>query len=384
MSEVRISQAGRESRLWERDAGGALGEIQIALNHFLREHNTEKTLLVAALSGGPDSLAMTAALSRVALNPASPLPAVVFCVDHGWRSDSASEAAAAVACAREFGFSTASVLRADKPPATKSLEADARELRWRLLAAATKRAAAERQLSRAFILTAHTLDDQAETVLLGLARGASLRALCGMSALSKLNNTTGLPDADANEPLAIYSAKPLLGIRRATTHEACAQAGLEPAIDPSNCADGPWKTAAGEPLRRAALRDIGMPALAKSLGQDPAPALARFASQAGAAETALEAEAVQALLAAWPGKEAWHPGQSLKLSIGALAELPTAILSRVIRRAGEQAGWNRAEVATVHIHSVMSLVTDWQGQGTLHLPGLTVTRTAGYLDFSPC
>ena len=125
--------------------------------------------------------------------------------------------------------------------------------------------ALRREASGSPILLGHTMDDQAETVLLRLARGSGAGSLRAMSPRRA--------DTDGTVWL-----RPLLGVRRADTAGACAQMGLVPHSDPTNDPDGPCRTAA----RRRAL-----PALARALGADPVPALARTAAAAADADAAL-------------------------------------------------------------------------------------------------
>ncbi len=395
-----VSPEGAETRLWEHDAGGALGVIQLAVRRVLHSLGSpEDTLLCLALSGGPDSLSLAAALIRVALR--HPRPWVVSCltVDHGWRSESASESQAAARCARELGFTSAMVLRGESGGGTNGPEGEARLLRWGLLARAAVAEAKAQGKNHAVILTGHTLDDQAETVLLRLARGSSLRSIAAMREFESLDCQTGLPlrfawreeDSGADAAVDLSLARPLLGIRRSCTQAACKQAGLVAVNDPSNRMEGPVKTAAGQPLPRAAIREQVMPALAAALGQDPAPALARLAGQAAADDTILEAlagEVFWEVLSDEPGD--WEPGDSVKLDLTViegykyrdLIRYSAPILRRVVRRASLLAGARVDSLTAAHLSGVVDLIHDWHGQGPLALPGITVTRREGFLEFA--
>lgn len=419
--------------LWEHDAGGALGKLQLELRRFLNSLEThfavpldqlrQETLLLLGLSGGPDSLALAAAFARVAIHREAPWHCASLSVDHGWRPESAAEARAAAALAKELGFSQARVYRLGEPgnnagskeKESPGPEARARELRWRGLAVTAQDLAREYDCSRAVIVTGHTLDDQAETVLLRLARGASLRSLGAMAAINRIHPETGLAwrnhEADldgGNQPtkpqpphprtldgegkpqggtsrgaVELWVGRPLLGLRHHDTVAACEQAGLVPAWDPTNRVDGPVRTAQGEALPRAALRENVLPALRQALGQDPAEALARLAQQARQDEAALEEWARAALEASWPGKASWKPSQGLILQVTGLGKLPAAVLRRVIRLAGQSAGWDPAAVRQSHLEQVAALVRQWHGQGSAKLPGLEVSRREGYLHFCP-
>lgn len=395
-----VSPKGSEVRLWERDAGGALGEIQLAVRRVLQSIDSpDSTLLCLALSGGPDSLSLAAALIRVALRHPRPWAISCLTVDHGWRPESAAESQAAVQCAHELGFTAATVLRGERRGGANGPEGEARLLRWELLARAAVAEAKAQGKDHAVILTGHTLDDQAETVLLRLARGSSLRSISAMREFESLDCQTGLPlrfawreeDSGADAAVDLSLARPLLGIRRSCTQAACEQAGLVAVNDPSNRMEGPVKTAAGQPLPRAAIRERVMPALAAALGQDPAPALARLAGQAAADDSILEmlaAEVFWEVLSDEPGD--WEPGDGVKLDLTViegykyrdLIRYSAPVLRRVVRRASLLAGARVDSLTEDHLRGVVDLIHDWHGQGPLALPGITVTRRDGFLEFS--
>lgn len=391
-----ISPEGTSTQIWKRDARGPLGEIQLALRQTLSAIVVpDATLLCLALSGGPDSLSLTAASIRVAVHHPQPWPVCALIVDHGWREDSATEAAACARCAQDLGIESVKVLRGDNPSSGQGPEGEARLLRWKLLAQAAVAEAQARGLKRAVILTGHTLDDQAETVLLRLARGASLQAISGMKTVEVLDPDCGLPwrrieDQDQVE-VDLLLARPLLGIRRAQTHAACAQAGLIPVQDPTNRAEGPIRTAQGLALPRAAIRERILPELAAALGKDPAPALARLAQQAGEDEAVLQVLAGQVFSQARfdkPGE--WKPGNPVKLDLKTIDKYRKSdpvrygapVLRRVVRQAGAVAGMNLEGLTEGHLRGVVDLIVNWHGQGPLNLPGITVTRRDGYLEFA--
>ena len=293
-------------------------------------------VVLVALSGGPDSLALAAATAFEAAGRAG---AVI--VDHGLQEGSAAVAAHAAEQASLLGLdpvivTTVTVGSAGGP------EAAAREARYRALSeVATAQGAAA-------VLLGHTLDDQAETVLLGLARGSGAASLQGMDAVS-----------------GIYR-RPLLGIRRSTTVQACEDAGLTPWIDPHN--SDPAYT-------RVRVRESVLPTLERELGPGIAEALARTAEQLREDSSALDhfAEEIVEELA-----EIAEAGISLPVS--ALASNPAALRQRLIRLAVQ--GEFHVSLSRAHTLEVARLVTDWHGQGPLHLPGLRVSREAGLIVFS--
>jgi tRNA(Ile)-lysidine synthase len=298
--------------------------------------------VAAAVSGGADSLALAAALAFE--RPGS----AALVVDHGLQPGSAQVAArAGEQCAGlglaprvlAAGRSSGIECRGDDSSSPKIAgdggpEAQARELRYGLL-----EAAAERD-GLAVVLLGHTLDDQAESVLLGLARGSGGRALAGMAAARG------------------RFRRPLLGLDRATTRRACAEAGLDPWDDPHN--DDPA-------YARVRVRRDALPALEAALGPGVAAALARTASQLRA-----DADALDALT----------PDLADEPDCVELATLPPALRSRALKRWAERLT-GRALTA-VHVDALRALVEDWSGQGPVDLPGGgAVRRTAGRLSLAP-
>jgi tRNA(Ile)-lysidine synthase len=231
--------------------------------------------------------------------------------------------------------------------------------------------AAAAEYGAAAVLLGHTLDDQAETVLLGLARGSGGRSLAGMAARRGLYR------------------RPLLAVRRAATVAACAELGLEPWQDPHN-----------EDFRftRARVRHQVMPAIEAALGPGVAEALARTAGQLRADADCLDdlafAESGQLRRAASPGDGLDPAGLDpagldpagldvAGLDVAALAALPAAIRTRVLRDAALRAGCPPGALAARHIGAVDALVTAWRGQRWTDLPGgVRASRQAGKVWFS--
>jgi len=185
--------------------------------------------VVAAVSGGADSLAL------LALAVAAGLRVTAVHVDHALRPGSAAEADVVAAAAERFGAGFRAVQARVEPG--PNLEARAREARRAALPDGA--------------MTGHTLDDQAETVLLNLLRGAGADGLAAMRP---------------------GPTKPLLALRRAETAALCAQLGLDPVVDPTN---------ADLALRRNAVRAQVLPLLDAVAGRDVAPLLARTAALLG-------------------------------------------------------------------------------------------------------
>ena len=181
------------------DRQGAVATLKAAVAAFVSDHAAGDERWCVALSGGADSLALTAVA-------AASKPTTALIVDHRLQPDSGRVAATARDQAMSVGCVDAQVLCVDVGTAGGP-EAAARTARYRALDDAR---------GDAPVLLAHTLDDQAETVLLGLGRGSGSRSIAGMRS--------------CDPPWY----RPLLGIRRALTHAACVELGLTPWQDPHN------------------------------------------------------------------------------------------------------------------------------------------------------
>ncbi|PPF66107.1 tRNA lysidine(34) synthetase TilS [Clavibacter michiganensis] len=294
--------------------------------------------VLVALSGGADSLALAAAAAFEGPRAGVAVGAVV--VDHGLQEASAAVAADAAEAARALGLDPVVVTRVRVDPRGAGPEASARAARYAAFDDALRGTG-----SRALLL-AHTLDDQAETVLLGLARGSGATSLHGMPR-----------SAPAREVDALY-LRPLLGIRAAATRAACADQGLDPWQDPHN---------ADPAYRRVRVRHDVLPVLERELGPGIAEALARTADQLREDDDALElfaAEMVEEI--------ADHAEAGISLEVAALRAAPPALRHRLIRLAAREEF--AAHLSRTHVLEVARLVTDWHGQGPVDLPGVRVVR----------
>lgn len=286
--------------------------------------------LVVGCSGGADSLALAAGAVPVARRRGLPLSALV--VDHGLQPGSAAVAERAATVLRGLGVADTTVTRLTVTPGSGP-EAAAREARYAALRAAA---------GEATILLGHTRDDQAETVLLGLARGSGVRSLAGMA------------------PRSGPVLRPLLGLPRSTTEAACAELGLEVWSDPHN---------ADPRFARARVRHRVLPGLEAELGPGVAAALARTADLARADADLLDRLAAEAD----PGGES--------LDCRAMSALPAALRGRVLRRWLRRRG--APEVGYQHVRAVGALLEDWHGQGPVPVPGLDVRRSGDRLHAEP-
>jgi tRNA(Ile)-lysidine synthase len=296
------------------------------------------SLVLAALSGGPDSLALAAALAFEA--PRVGLRAGAVIVDHGLQAASAAVAERAAAQARDLGLDPVRVVRVEVG-GPGGPEAAARDARYAALDAAAD------DLGAAVVLLGHTLDDQAETVLLGLARGSGPASLQGML------------------PRSGRYRRPLLGIRRALTVQACADARLEPWTDPHN---------ADPAYARVRVRRELLPTLETELGPGVAEALARTAEQLRE-----DAAALDDLAGALVDERGRSDEDVVALPVEALDAAPAAIRQRALRIVVQRAfGVALSRAQTLE---VARLVTDWRGQDGVDLPGVRVNRRDDRLEF---
>ena len=326
-------------------------------------------LVLVALSGGADSLALASATAREAARARVRAGAVV--VDHGLQDGSAAVAESAAAQARALGLDPVLIRRADVArDSADGPEAAARTARYAELAAAASDSGA------AAILTAHTRDDQAEQVLLGIARGSGLRSLAGIPSERGLRGgaSVAAPGAASDRRPRVRILRPFLaeetGIGRAETLEACAADGLTPWSDPHN---------ADPAFARVRVRATVLPVLERELGPGIAAALARTADLAGEDAAALELLAERALAELGGGAGSGEAGAAVSLPVARLAEQPAAILYRMIRQfVSERFG---SRLSREHTLGIAALVTDWRGQGPAFVPGIRVHRAGGEIVF---
>ena len=319
----------------------AMADVRRAIRENLSDLTPDAVVLVA-LSGGPDSLALAAGLAFEA--PRAGLLAGAVIVDHGLQEGSEVVAETAAAQARELGLDPVIIRRVKVVPSAGP-EADARTARYDALDSVAK------ELGAVAILLGHTLDDQAETVLLGLTRGSGATSLAGMR--------------DIN---GIYR-RPLLGIRRAQTVAACEDQGLTPWNDPHN---------QDSSYTRVRIRHEVMPVLENQLGPGVAEALARTAEQFKQDTFVLDQMAAEILPTVFtPLLGETTQSVQAKLDVTALMGVPPAILYRVIRRAALDVFGS--SLSSVHTNAVARLITDWHGQGEVHVPGIRVERQGAQL-----
>lgn len=324
----------------------AVGRARNAVKAALEEADWPSRVLVGC-SGGADSLALAAAVAYFARRrdvAGHALEAGAVVVDHGLQEATAQVARTTAEVLRELGLSPVRVVAVEVRRSGEGPEAEARTARLAALEAAAREWGAQS------VLLGHTLDDQAEQVLLGLARGSGTRSLGGMRRVRGLY------------------VRPFLGLRRADTLEVCAAEGLEPWFDPTN--EDPR-------YMRSRVRMGIMPFLEAELGPGVAEGLARTAAILGRDADCLDAEAgrVYASLV-----ERTDPG-TLLLPGWELRDLPGAIRARVLSLAVVELG---GQPTFERLAAVEHLLDRRGSAGPIEVPGhVSVRRQPRRKDAAP-
>lgn len=313
----------------------AVPAVRNAVRAWLEQYEAGDRVLVA-VSGGADSLALAHALSVESKEFAISLIGIT--VDHQLQEQSAFQAKKVVAQLESFAVEC--LVETVVVDLRDGLEASARRARYEALekTALSKNAAA--------VFLGHTKNDQAETVLLGLARGSGTRSLSGMAGRNGL------------------FVRPLLDLTRLQSEQYCNESNLKFWKDPHN--DNP-------DFMRVRVRNQVLPVLEESIGPGIADALARSAHLLRDDADALDHWAKQesADLNLWD------------LECSYLEALPRAIRTRLIRSAIYAAGAPSGTVTMEHVGGVDALICAWSGQGALNLPGgVKVERISGRLSLS--
>ena len=310
----------------------ALWQIRKAVKPWL-ENNSQSILF--GCSGGADSMALALALFIESENK-NIIPIVV---DHGLQSESAQVTLDTIEKLKKIGYKQIETAKA-QVIITDGLEASARRARYQIFNQFIDAYDAK------YFLLAHTLNDQAENVLLGLARGSGTRSLSGMA----IENNKFI--------------RPLLKISREITQAACIEGGVEIWEDPHNN---------DQRFTRVRVRQNVLPVIEENLGPKITEALARSSDLLRDDADALDSFA----------NEFFNYVDKLNLEVVDLERLPKAIRTRVLRLAIYNAGSPIGSLTADHIGSVESLVSDWHGQKEVALPGnVKVFRNSGRIILS--
>ena len=325
---------------------GDVRRLSLAVREHVHWALANCDAILIAVSGGADSTALAAVVIDHCLRAGS--TPHTLSVDHGIRPGSDREAQETCEVMASLGAQSSWVsVTVDAPGGP---EASARVARRSALAEH-----AQTLGERVAVFLGHTMDDQAETVLLRLARGSGVGSLRAMSVRD-----------DAG---SIVWMRPLMNCRRSETLGACRQLELPWVDDPSNKMDGPWRAADGSALRRSAVREQAIPSLAHSLGMDPVPSLARTAELSAADDDALNEWAEQVWQRAWECASEAASGIGA-LRVAELKEIPQAVRMRVLHRYLSAVG----APSLAHLEQADALITHWSGQGPLSIPKGTLTR----------
>ncbi len=307
--------------------------------------------MLVACSAGADSLALLAATVFEARRTKWRVVGVT--IDHGLQDGSADRAVAVVRQMADLGAHETAAVRVSVEPGGRGLEPAAREARYAALERLAQRSGSE------VVLLGHTLDDQAETVLLGLTRGSGGRSIAGMRPAF-----AGPGGSSPSRPAGVGLRRPLLHLSRAQTEAACAAEGVDFWSDPHN---------ADPRFTRARIRHRVLPVLEEELGPGVAAALSRTAGLLQWDMDALDSYAEQ---------EHEQARTATGLGVAALEGQPTAVRLRVLRLAALRAGCPGGELFRTHVLAVDELVSSWHGQRRTELPGhVRVVREAGELRF---
>jgi len=305
-----------------------------AVAPWLEKCEAHSKVLVGC-SGGADSMALTIALKfECASREITLIPVVV---DHGLQENSAAIALNVIAELKRLGFSEIYSERA-QVEMVDGLEASARRARYQIFHKALENYGAK------YFFLGHTQNDQAESVLLGIARGSGTKSLSGMP--------------DVNLPFI----RPMISLSREITVAACSESGISIWEDPHNL---------DQRFARVRVRENILPIMEREIGPGISQALARSAKILRQDAQALDQWASEVFSAMEPSD----------LEIEALAALPVAVRARVLRLAIYAAGAPSGSITADHLAPIEALVTDWKGQGPTSLPGgVKVARISGRLS----
>jgi tRNA(Ile)-lysidine synthase len=296
-------------------------------------------VVLVAVSGGADSMALAAATAFESRAKGWRCASVV--VDHRLQPGSDAVAARVASALEAMGFDPV-VVRPVDVAGRGGPEAAARAARYAAIDAVAD------ELGAVAVLLGHTLDDQAESVLLGLARGSGARSIRGMA------------------PARGRHRRPLLGVHRATTRAACLAEDIEVWDDPHNTDPS---------YARVRVRDV-LPVLDAAIGPGVPEALARTAASIADDDDALAQWADRVRADARRVDDAGRP----VLDVAALAEVPPAVRRRVLRAEALDRGVPGGDLRASHLLDVDALVDRWKGQGPVHLPaGVRAWRDCGRL-----
>lgn len=319
----------------------AMADARRMVRESLEQVNLAKgDALVLGVSGGGDSIALAAAVGFEA--PRMGVTARAVIVDHGLQSGSAEIAAKAQKTCQELGLG-AEVVRVEVANTGQGLEAAARDVRY----AALERV--RQEIGASWILLGHNLEDQAESVLLGLSRGSGLKSISGMG------------QADKERRLL----RPFLGLSRESLRQACSDQGLDYWDDPHN---------SDYSFTRVRIRRL-LAELETDIGPGISEALSRTAKLAAEAEEFLAEKSDELERQARLESGAREVSYSVAKLSAAHPAVRNKLLHLVAVRAGAKA------VSMSQVETISELITNWHGQKSVTLSGITVEREGEKIVF---
>jgi tRNA(Ile)-lysidine synthase len=331
---------------------------QKLLVEWRRLNLAEDATVIVAVSGGADSTALLLALQELLAASRLHVTLVVAHLNHGLRPASRKDARSVAELAEKLGFHFVSkrVNLAKARPA-ENLEQAARKARYEFLLRT-----AQKQKS-GYVLSGHTLDDQAETILMRLLRGSAAEGLSGMRTSRSLAAGTN-----------VLLVRPLLAwARRAATESYCRSRGVEFLTDEMNN---------DETFSRVRVRKQLLP-LMRSFNNRIVETLSRTGDLLNEDAAALAAEATQLLAQARSDSLQNNETELPSLSVNVLLQKPAAIRRRALRDWISQVRGNLNRLEMVHLIAVENLLNDGRGGRFIELPGgMTVTRRRGNLELS--
>jgi len=300
------------------------------------------SLVLVACSGGGDSIALAAATAFEA--PRMGFTAGAVIVDHQLQEGSGEVASKAKQTCEELGLSPVIIEKVDVELSGNGMEAAARDARYQAFEKVRISQAAD------LVLLGHNLEDQAETVLLALSRGSGLSALAGM---------------DSYDP-ARAIARPLIGLSRSSLREACEDQGLSFWDDPHN---------QNPQFLRVRARKL-LELMEQELGPGIAKSLSRTAAQVSEAEEVLTGLAAELVADAKDSGSA----SSVSYSVAKFASEPSAVRTMALHMIAARAG--ARAISATQIEAIDALITNWHGQKSASLSGITVERVKDLLIFT--
>jgi len=339
------------------------------LQEWLRlELPVSDATIVVAVSGGADSAALLLALDELIKQERLRLAPVVAHLDHGLRKESRQDARWVSDLAKSLGYNVktarvnlkSALKKGSKITAAKSernLEQAARNVRYRFFHQTAQKNGS------CFVLTAHTLDDQAETILMRLLRGSSAEGLSGTSAVRPIANGS---DVKLVRPLIAWA-------RRADTEDYCARRQIDYLVDEMNN---------DESFSRVRVRKQLLP-LMKSFNNRIVETLNRTAALLSEDALALSEAATRLLESAGAGSGNNSETNLPTLSVDILSQSPAAVRRRALREWISRSRGDLRRVEMIHLLAVEKLLNGDRGGRVAELPGgMKVTRRRGVLELS--